>query len=229
MTKQGEIDYPLLVDKEHLYLKPFDSAHSLREFVDIYKMISHKKGKLLELGGGSGGFSYLFSKCGYQVTCIDISPKMIEIAQGRFSKDHSVKINFFVKNMEKVSFDNQYDVVIIHDALHHCPNYKAVMKNAFRSLKSGGEFVLSEPSLLHLFSPRARKASRAYNVTELGFSRFILKRCLRKIGFSEVYNFYPGIASYGSSLFEFLLNVTKLLFSRFLFPPKMKILMKAIK
>lgn len=229
MTKQGEINYPLRVDKEHLYRRPFDSPSCLEEFVNIFRIISHRSGRLLELGGGAGGFSYLFAKCGYEVTCMDISPKMIEIAHERFSNDHSVKINFIVGDMEEMSFVNQYNVVIIHDALHHCPNYKVVLKNAFRSLKSGGEFILSEPSLLHLFSPHARKISKTYDVTEIGFSRFLLKRYLKKIGFKKVYDFYPGIGVYGSNLFVFIFNIIRLMFSRFLFFPRMKILMKAIK
>ena len=230
MTKQGEAKYPLLFDdKEHFYAEPFGKASDLREFVDIQVMLLHKKGRLLELGAGSGGFSYLFAKCGFEVTGMDISPHMSEIAKNRFAKDGSVKINFITGDMEDISFDKEFEAIVIHDALHHCPNYRLVIANAFKSLKNGGELILAEPSLLHLISPHARKAVKDYTVTELGFSRFQLRRILKKTGFKAVRNFYPGIESYGPNPLIFLANLLKVIFNRFAFFPGEKILIRAVK
>ena len=230
MTKQGEVNYPLLFDdKEHFHIEPFGKASDLREFVDIQAILLHKGGKLLEAGGGSGGFSYLFAKCGFEVTSMDISPHMTEIAKNRFANDSSVKIEFVTADMEEKSFDKEFDVMVIHDALHHCPNYKAVLTNAFKSLKEGGELIIAEPSLIHLISPHARKAVKDYTVTELGFSRFQLRRILKRAGFKKVRNFYPGIEAYGPNLLTFLINILKVIFDRFAFFPGEKILIRAIK
>lgn len=84
----------------------------------LYKhMLSHKEPKsLLELGCGSGGHAEFFSKKGIDITGIDMSSSMIEIAKNK-------KISNFkpiVGDITNFSFDKKFDSII---SLFHVISY----------------------------------------------------------------------------------------------------------
>lgn len=195
MTKQAERDYPLKVDQDHLYRKPFDDPRVFREFatvLQIFHNIVPRGGKILDLGCGPGWTSLFLAKAGYAVAGVDISERMIEIAHER-AKQESATVSFFVSDMEEMNLaQKDFDAVLLFDSLHHCPGYAQVLKQACSHLRTGGHLLLMEPSWLHRFSPHARLATRMYGVTELGFSRFHLAQTLRRAGFSGVVNYFDG-------------------------------------
>lgn len=47
----------------------------------LRKYLSKKKGKILDAGGGPGRYTIEFAKMGYDVVLLDLSPKMLEIAE----------------------------------------------------------------------------------------------------------------------------------------------------
>ncbi len=53
-----------------------------------------------------------------------------------------------------------------------------------------------EPSWLHNVSPHAKAATRNYGVTELGFTRFGLRRTLRNAGFRRVQFYHDSGPAY---------------------------------
>lgn len=84
--------------------------------------------KILDIGCGTGTLIYRLSKYGYDVWGIDISEKMVEIAnkkiQGRVRKGDVLKTDFQ---------DNSFDLVMAIVMLHHLGNYKKV-KNAIKEM-----------------------------------------------------------------------------------------------
>ncbi len=199
MTKQAERDYPLKVDPAHLYGKPFDDPDALREFATVLE-IFHRHlppgGSILDLGCGPGWSSLLLARAGYEVVGADISERMIEIARERAERDESTA-TFVVADMEEMKLDrSDFDSVLLFDSLHHCPGYSQVLRRAWEHLRPGGYLLLMEPSWLHRYSPHAREASRHYGVTELGFSRFHLRKALRQVGFTSCQDYYDGGPAY---------------------------------
>src|SRR5262249_60339920 len=86
MTKQAERDYPLKVDQEHLYLKPFDDPRVFREFatvLQIFHRLLPAGSSILDLGCGPGWTSLFVSKAGYQGCGPDHSERLIELARAR--------------------------------------------------------------------------------------------------------------------------------------------------
>jgi 2-polyprenyl-3-methyl-5-hydroxy-6-metoxy-1,4-benzoquinol methylase len=203
VTKQAERDYPYRVDQAHLYSKPFTYSHGLREFdivLDLMRRHVRPTGTVLDLGCGPGWTSEFLARAGYDVTGVDISERMIEIARDRCERN-GVSATFVVGDMEDLMLgEQQFDSVLLYDSLHHCPNYIEVLHRAYEHLRPEGYLVLLEPSQLHLASPRARAFATTYGVTELGFSRSHLTRQLRRAGFRRIENIYDAGGPFDSFL-----------------------------
>lgn len=92
--------------------------------------------KVLELGCGTGIFTAKVAKTGADITAIDISPDLLEIAKDRV-KDDNVKLE--LKNIEAIDYsDESFDVVFGSSVLHHL-DFKPVFWEIYRILKWGGE------------------------------------------------------------------------------------------
>lgn len=96
---------------------------------------------VLDLACGTGNFSVLFSKAGYQVTGIDASTEMLTIAEAKCNG----KVNFLNCDMRNFDLLNKYDACICClDSINHLSGLDDV-KSAFscvnKSLKKGGLFI----------------------------------------------------------------------------------------
>jgi 2-polyprenyl-3-methyl-5-hydroxy-6-metoxy-1,4-benzoquinol methylase len=189
MTKQAEREIARRVDQSLLFKKPFNEPRVLREFalaLDLFQELLPAGGALLDLGCGPGWTSLFLARAGFDVTGVDISDRMIEVATQRAAQEN-VNVRFAVADMEEMQLEKtDFDAVFIFDALHHCPGHATVLERACAHLRPGGCLLLMEPSWLHLYSPHARAITRNFGVTELGFTRFGLKRELRQAGFHKI-------------------------------------------
>jgi SAM-dependent methyltransferase len=196
--KQAEIDYPSRLDSSGqawLRTKPFGgpTREAARHLVDVgylLELIGFRPGlRVCELGCGPGWLSLLLAEGGAEVTGLDISPEMIEVAQERAAGVESAP-HFAVCDMEHLpeEYHGRFDVCLTYDSLHHSPRADLVVQSAFRALAGGGTFVLAEPNWKHRF--QGRDASDAYGVTEMGYSSRRLKQYLRGAGFQGVERFH---------------------------------------
>ena len=151
---------------------------------------------VLDLGCGSGWTSLFLARAGYEVWGVDISEHMVEIAR-QAQRTGTAGHEFVVADMEDLNLaQHDFDAVLLFDALHHCAGYARVLVRACQHLKTGGHLLLKEPSWLHRYSPHARATARKYGVTELGFSRFHLRRSLCQAGFRSCLSYYDGCPAY---------------------------------
>ena len=110
--------------------------------------------------------------------------------------------------METLALDERnFDGALLFDALHHCPVYPEVLHRAWEHLRPGGILLLLEPSWLHPYSATLRRAIRLHGVTELGFTRRHLARCLRGAGFRRVTSYYAASPAFRGLLGFLLANV----------------------
>jgi SAM-dependent methyltransferase len=198
-TKQAERDYPLHFETKVLTDIPYNCPRLLREFslaLEVLQKVIPAGGSILDLGCGSGWTSLLLTRAGWDVIGVDISERMVEVAQERLEHDRC-GATFHVADMEELDLKRKdFDGVLVFDALHHCPNFPAVLQRACAHLRPGGHLFLMEPSWLHLLSPHARQASRIYGVTELGFTRWCLRRALKRAGFRLIRHYYDCGSGY---------------------------------
>ena len=204
-TKENEKKYiSKLTDKEKKWVetKPFgdynlhESFLRIRDFSYIVELLSLESTKhlsVLDLGCGSGWTSIFLAKLGCSVTGVDISEEMIDIAKENAKKENNLpkgKIKFVAADIEKISFKNQFDRVLIYDGLHHCPDEKKVLKNIFKALKPGGMVLVVEPNKRHGRDKNVQEISKKFGVLEKGYSPLYLKKILTKIGFKDIARYH---------------------------------------
>lgn len=230
-SKQNEINYVnnlTAKEKKWLYTKPFgnfnydESFLRIRDLSYIIELLSLDESKVfsvLDLACGPGWTSIMMAKLGLEVTGVDISKDMIEIARSNAKKEN-LKINFIAEDIEKIKFKNKFDRVLIYDGLHHCPNEIKVLKNAFNALKPGGTILLVEPNKIRQHNSNAKDAAQRFGVLEKGYTPYYLKKEMKKIGFKNINRFHCG---YGinkpmkSGLISSIKQITRLIVSRLVF------------
>ncbi len=149
----------------------------------IMGLIPPPPGRLVDLGCGSGWTTAMFAKSGYETLGVDIAPAGIDLARHTFGETGA---QFEVHDFEKLPFNNQFDVAVIYDCLHHADNPQAVIQATCRALRSGGEVVIVEPGRGHHDSPTSQWARENHGTTENDMSPAVVIPLLRIAGFSSI-------------------------------------------
>jgi len=100
--------------------------------------------RVLEVGCGNGVLSsYLAEKYGWNVTGIDIDPEQIKIAK----MDYEEKDNLMFIEADATELphgNNEFDLVLSFDVLHHVPNWGKAVEEINRILKPESLYILSD-------------------------------------------------------------------------------------
>ncbi len=111
------IDEKMFFDRE-IYSEDYEYNFDFDK--DLLKKILKKKrtGKVLDVGCGEAGLSLKLAEHGFEVTCIDISPKAAKAVLSEASK-RKVNIRFLTEDVESVDFTGKrFDVVLLMGVLH---------------------------------------------------------------------------------------------------------------
>lgn len=132
----------------HTYSKNHNEQGDIHKEVflnpTLFSLMGELKDKqVLDAGCGEGYLSRLLSKAGSNVTAVDYSPRMIEIAQERTPVD--LKIKYVRGNCEKLDTleDNSFDLIVSNMVIQDLPNYEKAFQEMFRLLVDGGCFIFS--------------------------------------------------------------------------------------
>lgn len=95
---------------------------------------------VLCLGCGTGeDAQWIKDQGAREVTAIDISPGMVEVAERSYPD-----INFQVMDMSSLEFaDNSFDLLCSSLAIHYIDDWNQSLREALRVLRPGGRFVFS--------------------------------------------------------------------------------------
>jgi len=104
-----------------------------------------KPGKILDLGCGNGDYLEAFSKIGYEVCGVDISPDIHDRLGGKYKV-----FNIDIEN-EDCPFEGEFDYVFSKSVIEHTRNPDVFLDFINRSLKSGGMCVIMAPSWEHTY------------------------------------------------------------------------------
>lgn len=103
--------------------------------------------RIADLGCGSGVFTDRMHKRGFACTGVDLSPKLIRVAQHKYPG-----IEFLEGDIEHLPFaDGSFDGVLLAGVLHHLPDRTACAAEIKRILRPGGRFVAFDPNRLNPF------------------------------------------------------------------------------
>lgn len=104
---------------------------------------------ILDVGAGTGLFSSLllnkFPEA--NITLIDISEKMIEIAKKRFS--HCSNINYIIDDYTSYKFESKFDIIVSSLSIHHLTHMekKNLYQLIYKQLNDDGIFVNADQVL----------------------------------------------------------------------------------
>lgn len=123
--------------------------------------------RLLDLGCGTGFIMELAQPYFKEIIGIDITPKMLEIAEKKFKKKGYTNLHLQLESTDKLPFaDNSFDMVTAYSFLHHLTTPVPTLKEVYRVLKKGGIFYADlDPNFY--FWDAIKKSADAKNVSDI--------------------------------------------------------------
>ena len=101
------------------------------------------KKTILDLGCGGGILSESLAKKGANLTAIDTSKSLIDVAKKR-AIDQNLKINYKVSDINNIKNKNtKFDIIISLEVIEHVADYKAFLNDMFSCLKKNGILIIS--------------------------------------------------------------------------------------
>lgn len=153
--------------------------------------------ELLEFGCGTGGTAIVHAPHVKRIRAIDISPRMIEIAETRAEAASVDNVEFEVQTIENLDVpDGSFDAILGLSIMHLVKDKDEVLKKVFRLLKPGGVFISSTvcmsdlAMLIRYVVPIMQYFGRAPFVAF--FSHEELLESIKATGFEIDYDWRPG-------------------------------------
>ncbi|SFV10369.1 class I SAM-dependent methyltransferase [Alicyclobacillus macrosporangiidus] len=114
--------------------------------------------KVIDLGCGTGSYTYWLSDLGLSVVGVDISQKMLEVARNKREK----VVTFVQADLLNLPFDNNtFDLAVCNTVLEFLQDPVAALREGLRVLKPGGRlvvgFINSSGTWAKKYSERGRK------------------------------------------------------------------------
>ncbi|MFL6257143.1 MAG: methyltransferase domain-containing protein [Pyrinomonadaceae bacterium] len=215
--KRAAVEYPRRITAErlhHLRTKPFynlankperydgdgidaDTFRHFCDFANVARALALSPDRrILDVGCGSGWLSEYFARLGYDVTGIDISPDLIEVARERVERipygadqETPLRCRFLVHDAEGAPLEEQFDAVVCYDSLHHFEDEHAVIENLAAMTKYGGSLFILEGDRPEEGSENEEElleVMRDFGTLESPFSREYLCALLDACGFAVV-------------------------------------------
>ena len=96
---------------------------------------------VLDVACGTGVLVPDYLKRGVaSVTGIDISPKMVEIARGKFPQE---SVTILCGDVETAVFDRQFDCIVVYNAFPHFPDPERLIRTLAGLLTPGGALTVA--------------------------------------------------------------------------------------
>lgn len=236
--KQAEIDSKeeyLRLGQTFVFRKPFGpewDSHNWVKWATMAEILHRLElpagSSVLDVGCGPGWTTLFLAEAGFVPTGIDIAPTFVEQARAWATRWNSAA-SFEVRDMDSFSFPQEFDAVIVFDALHHSTRQSQVVQNVADSLRRGGWVLFGEPSWLHNVSPTARRVRGETGWIERGVTIRQLKSDCRAAGLGSFRRFFEGTRPYEGRLREFGWQLVRLVAANVAVAPQSSVWLAARK
>lgn len=129
--------------------------------------------RILDAGCGDGLYSAWLAEQGGDVTGIDFSTQMVEVARDRYGND----VDFEQADLtdEIPAEDGSFDLVLCQHVFSHLPDLDSALSEFARVLRPGGELVLSTHHPFHDFLvTREEEYPSTYEALELDLDPLVV-------------------------------------------------------
>jgi tRNA (cmo5U34)-methyltransferase len=127
----------------------YDDFYSIT--LDIIPFGHDRALRVLDLGAGTGALAGMvaskYQKA--QLSLIDISPAMLQVAEKNFTKEDLARISFRVMDYVQDDFKGTYDLVVSSLSIHHLSDSdkKKLFDKVCKTLEPGGLFINADQVL----------------------------------------------------------------------------------
>ena len=125
--------------KRSLFEKMYQiiKSYSVNKKVGLINQYHSQKGKLLDIGAGTGDFLSIAKKAGWEITGIEPNQKAKSIAIAK-------NVNF-AENLESLP-SQSFDVITMWHVLEHVPDIENQIKTLKRLIKPNGTIIIAVPN-----------------------------------------------------------------------------------
>jgi 2-polyprenyl-3-methyl-5-hydroxy-6-metoxy-1,4-benzoquinol methylase len=148
---------------------------------------------VLDVGCGEGWTTLFLAEAGFSVTGVDLAPARVRMGVDRAAR-WGAAASFTTADMEELGLGQQFDFVLVYDALHHVARQTLAVRRIAEHLTPGGWVLFGEPSWLHRISPAARRTHRELGWLERGITLRSLTLDCRLAGLGSFKRFWEPTA-----------------------------------
>ena len=177
--------------------KPVADKESYQKKIEVTREYLRPDMEVLEFGCGTGATAISHAPCVKHIQAIDISSRMIEIAQGKAAASNVNNVTFARVAIDELGVPDQtFDAVLGLSILHLVENKEDVILKIWKMLKPGGIFVSSTACIgdtLNVFKFIAPIGEFFRLLPPIRvFKRSELEESLKNVGFDIDYQWQPG-------------------------------------
>ena len=185
--RRSKVDFDAIADRYDLWYESEEGAmydHFEKKAISKYLPRNVKGMKLLEIGCGTGHWSRFFSENNFEVTGVDVSERMIKIAQDKGISNAS----FQMADGRSLPFaDGSFDVAAAITTLEFVDNAESVVREMARCThKPEGKLLIGVLNALARFNRRRQQEPESLYAKAHLFSPGQLKRLLEPYGQTKI-------------------------------------------
>jgi SAM-dependent methyltransferase len=162
--------------------------------------------RVIEYGVGWGHISTALARAGFEVTCVDIEPKFLELTD-RQARAAGAAVSTYLGEFGTDPYAGAIhaDGIVFFEAFHHSLDHRAVLAQLRRILRPGGRLILCGEPIDPTFpvpwgirpDGHSLWAIRSFGWMELGFSEDYFLRLMLLSGFSVEKLIQPDLGLFG--------------------------------
>ncbi len=126
-----------LMDKAYQLIK----GYSLKRKLKLINSLSNKKGKILDIGCGTGDLLSVCEKDGWDIFGVEPSQKAIALARSKVISSERI-----VSDLSSLDTNNTYDVITMWHVLEHVPNLMEYIEALKSLLSKDGHLIVAVPN-----------------------------------------------------------------------------------